>query len=184
MGSIVPASSSREVEGGVERSHTDLRSRKENLHPQPLKKRGEIICCQQSNFCEFYVHTTTHTHTMTLLSDIYWCLIWRMIVFRVFGSFNCVKVLEMYWLLTVCKNKIFELYYRGWHCSWMGQSVLQSFLTTYMILVQEPEIFLFMFHDSSHLLSQHELGAQWHPAAERNQMMTALLCLRAMGMFN
>lgn len=149
----------------------------------PSRKGGKLSAVSNPIFVNF-MYTQQHTHTMTLLSDIYWCLIWRMIVFRVFGSFNCVKVLEMYWLLTVCKNKIFELYYRGWHCSWMGQSVLQSFLTTYMILVQEPEIFLFMFHDSSHLLSQHELGAQWHPAAEHNQMMTALLCLRAVGMFN
>lgn len=68
------------------------------------------------------------------------------------------------------KTKLFELYYRGWHCSGMGQSFLQSSSYHSTILVQELEIFLiyFLFHIRS---SQHEHEAQRHQGAEHSQMI-------------
>lgn len=88
--------------------------------------------------------------------------------FPFFFSFlvNYVKVLELYWLLTILKNKtkLFELYYRGWHCSGMGQSFLQSFSYHLMILVQELEIFLFIpwyFTSALHSMSMEPSGTKW-----------------------
>lgn len=101
-----------------------------------------------NSVCVYFMHMHQHTQSKSFISCI--------LVFNTekdclpsFGSFffffNCVKVLELYWLLTIFKNKTksFELYYRGWHCSGMGQSFLQDFSYHLIILVQEHEIFIF-----------------------------------------
>lgn len=92
-----------------------------------------------------------------------------MIVFHVFGSFiltvlKYLKCIDCWESFKKRKTKPFELYYRGWHWSGMGQSFLQSFFFFFSyhftILVQGPEIFFFIFCDIRHLLSLQELEAQ------------------------
>lgn len=83
-----------------------------------------------------------------------------------FFFLNCVKYLKCIdcWLSLKNKTKPFELYYRGWHCSGMGQSFLQSFSYHLMILVQELEIFLFIpwyFTTTLHGMSAKPRGTEW-----------------------
>lgn len=136
--------------------------------------------------------TCTSTQGVNLLSAVYWCLIQKMIVFPVLVFFfffflvNYVKVLELYWLLTILKQyktKLFELYYRGWHCSGTGQSFLQSFSYHLMILVQELEIFLFIpwyFISALHSMSMKPSGTKWQ---NKIKLYMALDYLKYLGSF-
>lgn len=87
------------------------------------------------------------------------------------------------WLSFKNKTKPFELYYRGWHCSGMGQSFLQFFSYHLMILVQELEIFLFIpwyFTSTLHSMSIKPSGTKW---LNTNDILQPLTVRRALGVF-
>lgn len=81
-----------------------------------------------------------------------------------FFFFNCVKVLEMYRLLTIFRkqNHLSYITEVGIDRKW-DKVFFNLFSYHFMILVQEPEVFFFISCDSSHLLSQHEHEAQLVP---------------------
>lgn len=88
------------------------------------------------------------------------------------------------WLSFKNKTKPFELYYRGWHCSGMGQSFLQFFSYHLMILVQELEIFLFIpwyFASTLHSMSIKPSGTKWLNTIR--WYFIALDCLKGLGSF-
>lgn len=111
IGSGVPASSSSQaVEWGwaMEASRcTKTKNKTLSDQPPPQKMRGGGRSDYLLSVIQFVymLCTCTNTHRVNLLSAIHCCLIQRTIVFRVFCFlfffFNCVKVLEMYWLLTI-----------------------------------------------------------------------------------
>lgn len=108
-GSSVPASSSSQaVEWGweIEASRCTKTKNKTLSDQPPPQKMGVGRSDYLLSVIQFVymLCTCTNTHRVNLLSAIYCCLIQRTIVFRVFGSFfflTVLKVLEMYWLLTI-----------------------------------------------------------------------------------
>lgn len=128
------------------------RQTKASLLCSPPEGMGENNCLLSVIQFVCILCTCTNPHRVNLLSAIYWCLLendclpsfWVLFFKTVLKYLKCIDC----WLSFKNKTKPFELYYRGWHCSGMGQSFLQSFSYHLMILVQEPEIFSFLSHDS------------------------------------
>lgn len=134
------------------------------------------------------MHMYQHTQSKSFISSI--------LVFNTendclpsFGSFYFILTVLKYLNCIDCwpslrnKTKLFELYYRGWRCSGMGQSFLQSFSYHLMISVQKLEIFLFIsyFTSALHSMSMKPSGTKWLNTTKRYFM--ALDYLKGLGSF-
>lgn len=116
--------------------------------------------------CVYFMHMYQHTQS----KYISYILVFNkknncLLSFRSFFLKKiCVKVLEMYWLLTL-KLKTTSCYFRVWCCSGLGQSFLQSSSHKLMIWFgEELEIFLFIswyFTSVLHSLNMKYICTKW-----------------------
>lgn len=140
-----------------------------------LKEWGRGSKCLPSVIQFVYILCTcTSTQGVNLLSAVYWCLIQKMIVFPILVFFfffflvNYVKVLELYWLLTILKqqNKTIWIVLQRMTLFRDGtklSSILFIPLNDFGAGTWDFLIYSMILHICS---SQHEHEAQWHQVAE------------------
>lgn len=155
IGCSVPASSSNQaVEWGWEMEASrctkiKIKTLSDQTPPQKMGGRMKWLSALSHSVWVYVMHMHQHTQSQSFISYIllfntendclpsFWFLFFFLTVLKYLKCIDC-------WLSFKNKTKPFELYYKGWHCSGMGQSFLQFFSYHLMILVQELEIFLFI----------------------------------------